>query len=61
MLRPYTYKDMAVFHLFCINYYNKAGPGEYRKLFTYSYETQFFSPARFVYVNKQETAIYKDM
>ena len=52
------YIYMAVFHLLCINYYNKAGPGEDRMLFIYVYEKVLSSPARLVHVNKRETAIY---
>ena len=49
---------MAISFLLCIKEYSKAGPGEYCKLSTYSYEMLLLHPARFVYVNKRETAIY---
>ena len=35
---------MAISLLFCIKEYSKAGPGEYYKLFTYSYENAITSP-----------------
>ena len=49
---------MAIPFVFCIKEYSKAGPGEYYKLFTYSYGMLLLHPARFVLVNKRETATY---